>query len=141
VGHHAHGLEKSVWPLTFDGVIPASQQCGTTLRVGRKSVKELPSLSYLSHTLLFASKKYAFGQKYHDTDRQAHLYPDTRELPQIRLASKKIAPVFLFLQKVWTPTAVVCQVTTKVPKVTTLDGADTHREKGRSEVVISGSHK
>jgi hypothetical protein len=81
--HHAHDIEKSVWPLFLNGVIPTIQQHGVTPHVGHKSVKELQSLaSFFTHSFI-ASENTDFDQKCHDTDRQARLYHGTQGLPQL----------------------------------------------------------
>jgi hypothetical protein len=40
-----------------------------------------------------------FGQKYHDTDRQARLYSGTQGLPGLGYHPNKFAHVSLFFQK------------------------------------------
>jgi hypothetical protein len=83
VSHYAHDFEESARPLIFGGAIPISQRRGTTQCAGRKLAKEIQSQASYSRTLFNASASMPIGQKCHDIDRQAHLYPDTQGLPRL----------------------------------------------------------
>jgi hypothetical protein len=108
---HAHDFE-SARPLIFGGKTPRRQPCSATRHVGRKSAKELLSLVPFSRVLFCHPCKFAHRPNCHGTDGQARLYPGTRGLPGLWLASIGIIKsfiYFLFFQKVWKPTTGVRQ--------------------------------
>jgi hypothetical protein len=112
-------------------MIPRSQQCNATQHVGRKSAKELLSLVPFSRVLFCRHRKYANRPKCYDIDRQAQLYPGTRGLLGLWLASilhRQKFFCFLF-SKSWEARNNCTPRITKVLKAAVFKRTNKHTEK------------
>jgi hypothetical protein len=90
-----------------------------------------PKHPFLIYSFI-ASESMSIGQKCHDTDKQAWLYPDTRGLPrlgkhQFHIGEKLL--LFSFFLKSLDSRTRFAPRTTKVLEVTTLGRTDKHKDK------------